>query len=144
PQRIAVHARAERPVIKIAPEQAELPQLIRDVFADVGDSAVRSHDHLLALLIFFRIANPALRLVRFQVAQGARSLSSLDLARADPELVEGSRGGFRIPARFGVVFLDAHDPAAGEFSFRLQKDGAVLLQDLKRARPELQAQNVSL
>ena len=36
----------QRPVVEILAQQAEFPELIRDVLADVGDRAVRAHDHL--------------------------------------------------------------------------------------------------
>ena len=39
---------------EVPAEQAELPELVRDVFADVGDGAVRAHDDLLASLIIAR------------------------------------------------------------------------------------------
>ena len=40
----------EDAVVEVPAEQAELPELIRDVLADVGDRAVGSHDHFLARL----------------------------------------------------------------------------------------------
>ena len=48
---------AELAVMEIAPEQPELPELVRDVLADVGDGAVRPDDHFLAL-VTFAIPNP--------------------------------------------------------------------------------------
>ena len=44
-------ARGERPIPEVAAEQAELPELVRDVLADVGHGAVRAHDHLLARFV---------------------------------------------------------------------------------------------
>ena len=46
PQRVAGEAGAEGPVVEVLPEQSELPELIGDVLADVGDGAVRSRRSL--------------------------------------------------------------------------------------------------
>ena len=51
PQHAAIRTRAELAVVEIAAEQPELPELVRDVLADVGDGAVRSDDDLLALFV---------------------------------------------------------------------------------------------
>ena len=50
PQRPSRPAR-EHAVVEILPEQPQLPELVGDVLADVGDRAVRSHDDLLALFV---------------------------------------------------------------------------------------------
>ena len=44
PDFVAVGMRVEAAVVKIAAEQAEFPEMVRDVFADVGDRAGRAHD----------------------------------------------------------------------------------------------------
>ena len=38
------------PVVEILPQQAELPELVGDVLADVGDGAVRAHDDLVVFV----------------------------------------------------------------------------------------------
>ena len=45
-------------IMEVAAEQAELPELVRDVLPDIGDDAVRAHDHLLArfLVLFIAVA----------------------------------------------------------------------------------------
>ena len=52
PQRPAVRLRRESAVLEIAAEETELPELVRDVLADVGHDAVRPHDHFFARLFF--------------------------------------------------------------------------------------------
>src|SRR5574342_120829 len=42
----------KHPVLEVAPEQPELPELIRDVLADIGDHAIRTDDDLLPLVTF--------------------------------------------------------------------------------------------
>src|SRR5690349_1886023 len=48
----------ELPVMEVAPEQAEFPELVGDVLSDIRDDAVRPDDHLLArflvLVVFAR------------------------------------------------------------------------------------------
>src|SRR4051812_45013740 len=39
---------AEHAIVKVLPEETELPELIRDVLADVGDDAIRADDDFLA------------------------------------------------------------------------------------------------
>ncbi len=53
---------AKRRYRKSRAEQAELPELVGDVLADVGDDAVRPHDHLLAASRFVGVS-PSARLV---------------------------------------------------------------------------------
>src|SRR4029453_16258884 len=52
PQHVTIGLSGEPAISKIAAEQAELPELIRNVFADVGDNAVGAHDHLFARFLF--------------------------------------------------------------------------------------------
>src|SRR5437016_3469056 len=47
---------AEDVVVKVLAEQPELPELIRDVLANVGDDAVGPDDDLFALLAFGIVA----------------------------------------------------------------------------------------
>ena len=49
--------------------------------------------------------------------------------------------GFRL--RSFEVFLDPHDPTAGEATFVLQKDGAFGFQHVERLCPELEPENVA-
>ena len=102
----------EAAIQEVAAEQAELPELVGDVFADVGDDAVRSHDDF-----FSRISTLRPSLARLAARRRRRR-------------------------RF-AAFLDAHDPAAGQASFGLQKHGALRLQNLERVRPELQPEDVA-
>src|SRR5262245_60383217 len=46
PQRPAVLLLGKPVIPEITPEQAELPELVSDVFADVGDNTVRADDDL--------------------------------------------------------------------------------------------------
>src|SRR3989454_10727917 len=48
PQRMPARLLSEEAVPEIASEQAEFPELVGDVFADVGDDAVRSDDDFFA------------------------------------------------------------------------------------------------
>src|SRR5687768_1205893 len=110
--------------MEIAAEQSKLPELIGDVFADVGDSAVRTNDHLLAFALF-RAFFPPLRIC---------------IMCATARLAGAFGGG----AQTGRIILDAHYPAPGELALGLEINGAFLFQNLERARPELEPENVSL
>ena len=46
PEHAAVGIGLERAVVEILAQQAEFPELIRDVLAHVGDRAIGAHDHL--------------------------------------------------------------------------------------------------
>src|SRR5689334_14326566 len=46
PEQVTVRVVAKDVVVKIETEFAELPQLIRDVFAGVGDGTIGPHDDL--------------------------------------------------------------------------------------------------
>ena len=46
PQGAPIRVGVERTVVKILAEQAELPKLVGDVLADVGDGPIGPHDHL--------------------------------------------------------------------------------------------------
>ena len=50
PEDAAIGLRGEAAIEKVAAKKAELPELVGDVFADVGDDAVRSDDDFFALL----------------------------------------------------------------------------------------------
>src|SRR5687767_9339449 len=52
PQR-AVRPRRELPILEVTAEQAQLPELIRDVLADVGHDSVRANDYFFPLLLRF-------------------------------------------------------------------------------------------
>ena len=82
-------------VAEVAVELPELPELVGDVLAGVGDGAVRPDD---------------------------------DLVLVD-----------RV-----VALAHGQHPAAGALALRLQADGALLLQELEGAVPEVQAQDVAL
>src|SRR5262245_54159487 len=41
----------EHAILKVAAEQSEFPELIRDVLADIGDDAVRANDDFLTLFL---------------------------------------------------------------------------------------------
>ena len=58
-------------------------------------------------------------------------------------LVRGGVQRLRQGGACAAVLIDPHDPAAGEPSLGLKKDGALRLQDLEGLRPELQAEDVS-
>ena len=47
PQRARIRLRREEAVAEVETKQPELPELIREILADVGDDAVRTDDHLL-------------------------------------------------------------------------------------------------
>jgi len=53
PQFAAVPLREVSPVLEVAAEQPQLPELVREILADVGDDAVRSDDYLFARLFRF-------------------------------------------------------------------------------------------
>ena len=92
--------------MEVLVEQAELPQLIRDVFADVGDGAVRADDHL-------RIIDVCLRRLCFS------RLLAVRLALLLSEL----RG-----RRLALEQVRRHDPAAAVLALGLEVDGLSLFQ----------------
>ena len=51
PERPAVSLRREQAIAKVEPEQPELPELVREILADVCHDAVRADDHFLARLV---------------------------------------------------------------------------------------------
>src|SRR5437773_12302013 len=55
PERPAVRLRAKSAVAEVAPEQAEFPELVRDVLADIRHDAVRSDDNLFPRVLLDRI-----------------------------------------------------------------------------------------
>ena len=124
PQRTPARLLSDEEVPEVAPEQAEFPELVGDVFPDVGDDAVRSDDDLFA------------RVRRIDVFGSAR----------EP--------GRRIPGRHGrgvgrrrrafVLFFNPHHPAALQSPLVLQEDGVLRFQNVERGRPEVQSQNVAL
>ena len=104
-------------VVKIAPKQSEFPELIGDVFANVGNRTVGAHDYF-GIVIFY--GRPA-------------------------RCVTGCIGPILI-ARFGGVraFIHAHHPASGIFSCFCKMDRVALFQQLKCGIPEFQVQNLAL
>src|SRR4029453_4757632 len=91
PQNRAVGTRDERPVVEVAAEQPELPELVRDVLADVGDGSIGADDHFFAIFVV-----PLVFLLARSREPGARSLTRL------------------------VLVLDPHHPAARELSLVLK------------------------
>ena len=59
PQDVAIGLRRETVIAKVATEQAELPELVRNVFADVGDDAVGADDHFFARFLICLAGSPA-------------------------------------------------------------------------------------
>ena len=93
----------QRLVVEILAEQAELPELIGDVLADVGDGAVRAHDDLVVLVTRRRSENAAAGIT--QQPLFLPSVSKIDrlallqqLERRRPELA-GAGFRFRAAAR---------------------------------------------
>src|SRR5262245_2967818 len=117
PQR-TVGAFREDAVLEITAEQPELPELIRDVFADVGDDTVGPDDDLLTLLGVLFV--PRCRL-------------------ADRQLGVGSWG---VGSCF-QLFLYRHHPAAREATLSTQVNGARGFQHLEGLRPEFQSKDVA-
>src|SRR5688572_1801214 len=60
--------------------------------------------------------------------------------RATARLAGAFGGGGRIP---GNIVFDAHDPATSELPFHLEIDRALFLENVERACPELEPENVS-
>ena len=112
----SVRPRREHAIVEILPEQPELPELVGDVLADVGDDAVRSDDDLLALF-----------------SSSSSELGSWDLGFGIWALGFASRSSW-----IGITQQPASRPSV------LQVDRALRLEHLERLRPELQPQDVAL
>ena len=85
----------ETTIPKIATEQSKFPELVCNVFSDVGDDAVRAHDHFFARFLvclvrffgatFFDSHDPASCEAAFRL-QKHRALCLQDVERLRPEL----------------------------------------------------------
>src|SRR6188474_2822216 len=89
PQHASIWTVAEWLVMKVSAEQAKLPELIGDVFADVGHRSVGTDDDLFPLFVF-----------RVLIRLLARSLES----------------GARSPLSTRLLILNPHDPASSELA----------------------------
>ncbi len=117
PGLVAVGMLVETVIVKIALEQAEFPEMMRDVFADVGDRAVRAHDNFgfgFFRRFFGRIAGG-----RFRAFRGLLRTSLL-------------------------VGRQLHHPAAGIFPGRRYWIAPRCFQNLERGIPEFQVQDFAL
>src|SRR5215469_13400177 len=102
PEWLAVPLRRETSIAEVLAEQSELPELVRDVFADVGDDAIRSNDYLLALddilddifeiiitaaFVFFNRHHPAARELALGLQEdGALAFQNLERLRPESQL----------------------------------------------------------
>ena len=78
PERPAVGLRREAAIAEIAAEQAELPELVGDVLADVGDDAVRADDDFLARFVVVWLARRPVGVAFFdRITQQPASLPSV-------------------------------------------------------------------
>jgi hypothetical protein len=109
----------ETVVVKIAVEQSELPEMQRDVLADIGDRAGGTHDNF-GFGFFRRL------LSLFSSGSGVRS--------ALRSLLRGSR----------LVGRQLHHPTPRILARSSQLHRATALQQLKRRIPELQMEDVAL
>ena len=96
--------------MKILAEQAELPELIGNIFTDVCNRSIRTHDNF-RLILFFDIRVCLIRIDGFVFQP------------------RSGRNGFLFPR---------HNPTACHFPAARQVNGAGLLQLRKRQIPKMQ------
>src|SRR5207253_363367 len=119
PQCASARLASEDAVVKVAPEQAELPELIGEVLANVGHDAIRPDNDL-----FTRVIGPS------KLAFGPSKIAFFGPSKLGPYVV--------------ALLFDPHHPAARQPAFGLEKHGALRFENLECARPELQPQDVAL
>ena len=100
-----------QPVPKVPPEQPQLPELIREILADVSHDAIRADDDLFAAILLVGV-----RLCAFRASAGQARFGSC--------VVRGGRS----------VLFDPHHPAARQLAAGLKEHGALRLED-REQRP---------